>query len=311
VAKLAGAQAWIHVQDLEVDAASGVNLVRSNIAMKAAFSIERALLKRFHLVSAVSQKMVGAIGRKGVRADRLMLFPNWVDTSRIFPMSPSPQMRHEFGIPEGACVALYSGSLGRKQGLEHVIAAARLLAAAAEPSPIFAIAGAGPARADLEQQARGLPNVVFLPLQPEERLNTFLNLADIHLLPQRRSATDLVMPSKLAAMLATGRPVIATVPEDSQVAGILRGAGIVVPPENAAALATAISELSRNANYRRTLGEQGLLMVNDSMESELVLRNAEQRLLALSRSHTSVYKAQSNAASLRNCYETDPRDRTD
>ena len=310
IARLTGARAWLHFQDLEVDAAGGVDFVRSNVALKAAFSLERALLKRFDLVSAVSQKMVDAIGRKGVRADRLMLFPNWVDTSRIFPTAPSSEMRRDLGIPDGACVALYSGSLGRKQGLEHVIAAARLLATTGEPSPVFAIAGAGPARRELEQQASGLANVIFLPLQPEDRLNAFLNLADIHLLPQRRNATDLVMPSKLGAMLATGRPVIATVPDDSQIAEVVRGAGMVVPPENAAALATAIRELSRNANYRHMLGSRGPLKVRHSIESEFVLRNTEHRLLKLSQSHSSDHKAQATATLSRRLNKAPSRERT-
>ena len=226
--------------------------------------------------------MLEAIGRKGVARDRLMLFPNWVDTSRIFPSSPPAQKRRELRIDDEACIALYSGSLGHKQGLECVIAAARLFAASGNRSVVFVIAGAGPARAELEQAAEGLPNVIFLPLQPEEQLNAFLNLADIHLLPQRRSATDLVMPSKLGAMLATGKPVIATVPEDSQVALTIEGAGLVVPPENPEALAAAIDALTGDPNHRLRLGRRGLMTAKTSMEAKVVLQNAEQRLLALS-----------------------------
>jgi colanic acid biosynthesis glycosyl transferase WcaI len=282
LARLARAQAWIHYQDLEIDVANGADFIGPTRVQDAARAFERGVLKKFDLVSAVSPKMLEAVGRKGVARDRLMLFPNWVDTTRIFPSFPQTEMRRDLGIDDGACVALYSGSMGHKQGLECVIAAARLFAASGNRSVVFVIAGAGPARAKLEQEAEGLSNVIFLPLQPEEKLNAFLNLADIHLLPQRPSATDLVMPSKLGAMLATGKPVIATVAEDSQVALTIDGAGLVVPPENPEALAAAITALTSDPNHRRTLGSRGLQTAKTSMESTVVLRGAEERLLALS-----------------------------
>jgi len=90
------------------------------------------------------------------------------------------------------------------------------------------------------------------------------------------------MPSKLGAMLATGKPVIATVAEDSQVALTIEGAGLVVPPENPEALAAAIDALASDPNHRRSLGRRGLITAKTSMEATIVLQNAEQRLLTLS-----------------------------
>ena len=279
-ARLLAAKAWIHIQDLEIDAAGGVGVIRNRGVVGMALRLERVLLKRFDLVSAISPKMLEVIARKGVARDRLMLFPNWVETSRIFPLASSRGMRRELGLPEDACIVLYSGSMGRKQGLEYVVEAARSLASTASP-PLFVLAGAGPARAELQERAKGLPNIRFLPLQPEERFNEFLNIGDVHVLPQRRDATDLVMPSKLGAMLASGKPVVATVPTDSQVAAVLAGAGIVVPPENAAALAGAIDTLAKDPARRRVLGAEALRRARDTLESRVILAQMEARLAAL------------------------------
>jgi colanic acid biosynthesis glycosyl transferase WcaI len=281
VARLMSAKAWLHVLDLEVDAAFELGFIRNRRLIAVARKVERSLMRRFDLVSTISTKMHEAIERKGVASERMMLFPNWVDTHQYFPMEEPVPLRHELGIPADRCVVLYSGSMGQKQGLEHVIAAARLLRSQAADAPLFLLAGAGPMRAELERSAQDLPNVRFLPLQPAERFNEFLNVGDIHLLPQRRDASDLVMPSKLLAMLAAGRPVIATAPPGTEMARSLTESGIITPPENPAALAVAIEALASDPARRRALGAAAAQLARRSMASEAILSRAEVRLLKL------------------------------
>jgi len=281
VARLMSAKAWLHVLDLEVDAAFELGFVRSRYLIAAARKLERSLMRHFDLVSTISLKMQEAIERKGVASERMMLFPNWVDTQQYFPMEKPVQLRHELGIPNDRCVVLYSGSMGQKQGLEHVIAAARLLTSQSAVSPLFLLAGAGPMRMELQRSAGDLPNVRFLPLQPVERFNEFLNVGDIHLLPQRRDASDLVMPSKLLAILAAGRPVIATVPPGAEIARTLTEAGVITPPENPVALAAAIEALAADPERRQALGAVAGQLARRSMGSEAILGRAEVRLLEL------------------------------
>lgn len=282
LARLMSAKAWLHVLDLEVDAAFELGFIRTRRLISAARKVERSLMRRFDLVSTISLKMREAIERKGVASERMMLFPNWVDMGQYFPMGDPVPLRRELGIPTDRCVLLYSGSMGRKQGLEHVIAAARLLASkSSTASPLFLLAGAGPMRAELERSAEDLPNVRFLPLQPADRFNEFLNLGDIHLLPQRRDASDLVMPSKLLAILAAGRPVIATVPPGTEIACTLAKSGIITPPEDPAALAAAITALASDQGRQRALGAAAAELARQSMASEAILSRAELRLLDL------------------------------
>lgn len=280
-ARMAGARAWLHVQDLEVDAAAELGLIKNARLIDGALGIERWLVSRYDLVSTISPAMLEALERKNVARDRLSLFPNWVDTTRFFPMNAPGTLRRELGIPDGIPIVLYSGSMGRKQGLETVVAAARLLAAEPAGSPLFLLAGAGPGREELERAAAGLPNLRFLPLQPEERFNEFLNLGDIHLMPQRRDAADLVMPSKLGAVLAAGKPVIATVPPGTQIARTLGAAGGIVPPEDPERLAQAIRELAGDVPRRVAMGAAARRIARETFEAETVLAQMETRLLQL------------------------------
>jgi colanic acid biosynthesis glycosyl transferase WcaI len=113
------------------------------------------------------------------------------------------------------------------------------------------------------------------------RFNALLNVADIHVLPQRRDASDLVMPSKLGPMLAVGKPVVATVPHHSQIAHLIRGAGIIVPPEDADALAGALHELAGNPQWRLDLGQIALQIAHKHYETDGILPVMESRLIDL------------------------------
>lgn len=105
--------------------------------------------------------------------------------------------------------------------------------------------------------SEGLGNVMFLPLQPAERLNDLLNLADLHLLPQRAGVADLVMPSKLLGMMASARPVIAGTQAESALGRVVSACGIVVPPEDGAAMAGAVRLLAGDPDRRAALGRAG------------------------------------------------------
>lgn len=169
--------------------------------------------------------------------------------------------------------------MGRKQGLEILADVADRLSG--NPALTFVFAGAGESRAQLEAATARLANVRWLPLQPAERLNDLLNLADIHLLPQRADAADLVMPSKLTGMLASGRPVVATAAPGTQVARVVDGCGVVTPPEDAAALAQALQELAAQPDTRRSLGESARDHALRHLGRDAILTAFETRLQQL------------------------------
>nr|WP_315203230.1 glycosyltransferase WbuB [uncultured Albidiferax sp.] len=289
LARLAGGKAWLHIQDYEVDAAFDLGLLKGAALRRCVVAAEGWLMRRFHRVSTISGRMLGRAQAKGVDAARLVSFPNWVDISAIQPLrGPSPY-RAELGIAADAVVALYSGNMGGKQGLEILAEAARLLgtsdraAQGAESGPPvqFVLCGNGAGRADLVARCQGLANVLFLDLQPMERLGDLLGLADIHLLPQRADAADLVMPSKLTGMLASGRAVVATAHPHTELGRVVaQHCGVVVPPEDAAALAQAIRTLAADAPRRAQLGTSARAYALAELDRDAVLARFEAQLLA-------------------------------
>ena len=178
---------------------------------------------------------------------------------------------------------LYAGNMGLKQGLSTVLEAAARMRHRTDI--LFFLVGDGMDKARLVAQHRalGLANVRFLPLQAEADLPEMLAAADVCVVPQLRSVTDSVMPSKLATILASGRPVIAGAHPGSQVDLILRegGCGVVVEPEDPVALADAIVQLHAHPDRRAALGTSGHAYAREHFPRTGILHAYETRLCAM------------------------------
>jgi serine/threonine protein phosphatase PrpC len=174
---------------------------------------------------------------------------------------------------------LYAGNLGEKQGLETVLEAARALAD--QPRLKFVLAGDGTARARLQQAAAGLPNLRWLPLQPLERLNELLGAADLHLLPQRADAADLVMPSKLIGMLASGRAIVGTAAADTQLGRVLDAVGCRVLPGDVPGLVAALQALAADPARRQQLGRAARAYAEAHLSQQAIMARFEAQLQQL------------------------------
>jgi len=277
-ARMTGATAWLHVQDFEVDVAFTMGLLKGGLSKFIVRGLESAMMRRFDAVSTISGRMLDLLKVKRIPAERCRLFPNWVDTDRIKPLAQPSSYRQQLGIPDHAVVCLFSGSLGRKQGLMVIPKAAQLLSTRTDIH--YVICGDGVMKPELEKACRNLDRVHLLPLQPVERLADLLGLADIHLLPQSPEAEDLVLPSKLTGMVSSGRAIIATCNPGSEIASVVSQCGLVVPPEDAPALAQAIVQLADDTEGRRQMGQAARRYAEEQIGREAVLSKLANDMLA-------------------------------
>ena len=288
VARSAGAASWLHVQDFEIDAAFDLGLLPAEGPIHdAARRMERFITFAFDRISGISSRMVERARAKGIPENRAVLFPNWVDVDDIYPFGPAENrtniIRRELAleVPDigDKTILLYSGNMGAKQGLESLAPLAESFSD--DPRVHFIFCGDGAFRKRLETLVAHRSNVTMLPLQPLGRLNELLNAADIHLLPQRASAADLVMPSRLSAMLSSGRPVIATAHPGTQIAMVVEGRGLAVPAGDADALHSAVLRLVEDKELRLALGQAARAYAVAHLGKESVLRQFEDDLKIL------------------------------
>jgi len=244
LARLAGAQLWVHIQDFEVEAAFATGLVgEGGMAARLARGVENTILALADRISSISPQMCRKLLEKGIPAERVLEVRNWANAPEPDP-EQGASYRAEWGLA-GKKVCLYSGNIANKQGIEIVVEVARLLVAREDIA--FVVCGEGPNRARLMELAAGLTNIQFHDLQPAARMGQLLTLASVHLLPQIAGAADLVLPSKLANMLASGRPVAATASLGTGLYDEVIGSGLCVEPGDAQGFAGAITRLIDDA----------------------------------------------------------------
>ncbi|MCT0249265.1 glycosyltransferase WbuB [Synechococcus sp. CS-205] len=274
-------RSWLHIQDFELDAAFELGMLRGRLVRRLAERWERSVLRGFKRVSSISEAMVRRLEEKGVDQQRTALLPNWVDLEAIRPQGAAERAtnpyRQELAIGPEQIVLLYSGSMNKKQGLDLLAQVIQRLTDRRDL--VWLLAGEGPTKAELARACEGLPQVRLLPLQPVERLNDWLNAADIHLLPQKTVAADLVLPSKLLGMLASGRPVIATTPEGSELAELAAEAGLCVPPEDVEAFTAAARRLVDDPALRAAQGVRARQLAEQRFGREAVLQRLEHQWL--------------------------------
>ncbi len=240
-ARLVGARAWLHLQDMELETAAVMDQLPKHVIAPARW-IQRNLLKAFDGVICPGEEM--AQRAKELGANRAITVPNWLDCKRYTPVAPAKKAacRKRLHLPQNETVVLFAGSIGRKQGLKTLIDAARLMQN--EPF-VFVVCGEGTERQALSRQAKCLPRVRFLPTQSDADFPQLLASADIHMVMQHPNTPGFLLPSKLAALLAVGGPVVACAEKSSELSRIVAQVrGRVCPWGNAAALSRTLRSMA-------------------------------------------------------------------
>jgi colanic acid biosynthesis glycosyl transferase WcaI len=218
----------------------------------------RFYLERADRVVAIGETMRSRLEHKGASPDRVVVIPNWVDTSDIEPRPRDNPWTREHGLVD-RFVAMHSGNIGHAQDLDTLIRAGTFLRDL--PDLTIAIIGGGARRDELKELTRLLEvdAVYFWGYQPREVLAQSLSAAHLHVVGLARGLSGYVVPSRLYGILAAGRPVIVAADEDSETARVVRevGCGVVVPPGRPEHLAAEIRRAYDGAYDLEAMGRRG------------------------------------------------------
>ncbi|MDP9694955.1 UNVERIFIED_ORG: glycosyltransferase involved in cell wall biosynthesis [Arthrobacter globiformis] len=219
-----------------------------------------------------------------IPVDKVKVIRNWTH----LPASPNVDVaatRAKFGWNPGDIVVLHAGNMGKKQGLENVVNAARL--AAQHKSRVhFVLMGDGNQRTTLEGLAEGLGHLQFISPLPDDDFMSALAAADILLVNELPGVKDMAVPSKLTSYFNAGVPIISATDSGSVTATEIAAskAGVRVDAANPLSLLQAAEDLGADSLRAKAMGRSGLRFRQETLSEAVAIGHYDEFLSSLASS---------------------------
>lgn len=227
------------VQDLYGAALAETGL-GGGLLTRATAWLEGQLLRRADGVVVIHEVFRRRLVEAGVRPDRIRVIPNWTHVATPVDVDRSA-VRARLGWRSDEVIALHAGNMGVKQGLDGLVALARLADARGSRVRVVLL-GDGSQREHLRRAADGVEAITFTDPLPAGAFEEALAAADVLLLHEKPGVVEMSVPSKLTSYFTAGRPVVAATHPDSGAAAQMTaaGAGPTVSAGDPAALLDAV-----------------------------------------------------------------------
>lgn len=228
-------------------------------------TLESAILRSADGVLVIHDRFARhVIDDLGVPAEKVQVSRNWSHIDTTSKADPAEVRSKHFG--DAKYIALHTGNMGAKQGLENIVEAARL--ADQEGSDVvFGLVGNGSRREALKQAAKGTKHLVFVPSLDDDEYSAILQTADVLIVNEKPGLRESAVPSKLTSYFVQGIPVVAATERDSATADevLAAGAGPVVAPGDPAALLAAVEDMARSVNRAGEYGRSAKLFAEQNL----------------------------------------------
>ena len=230
------------------------NARRRGLKGLASGRVHRFMAERTHAIVAISESARAAMAeRHAAGADKAVVVPNGIAAPPADAAAAGADVRRALGLGVDQPVVLCAARLEPEKGLPTLVTAMAAVRAAC-PAAVCLLAGQGSVRAEIERQiaAAGLSGAVRL-LGFRSDVPALMAAADVFVLPAPAEPFGLVLLEAMAA----GRPVVAVGvggPAEIVVDG---RTGLLVPPDDPAAVAAAVGRLLANGPLRRSMGDAG------------------------------------------------------
>lgn len=273
---------WVQVlQDIFPDNLKCLNGHRNGGFLSLLEPLSSLPLRQSDRIVVVGQDMKDRLLRKGYAPQQINCIQNWSDTNFVHPLPRENFFRRKYKL-ENKFIALYAGNFGRIHNFEDLLGTAEALKRHTEL--VFVMVGEGAMKEKLVQecQKRRIENLLIAPFEPRSRLPEVLAAADVSLVLLRRGMAGLSVPSKIYSILASGRPTIACLEEESDIARIVResNSGFVVPPGDTQEFVRAVQLLRADPEMKEDLGRNARDYAETQDFKALAFRDYEQVFLS-------------------------------
>lgn len=227
---------------------------------KAAARFEGTALNSATGVAVIHDRFVDNVEALGVDRSKVEVIRNWTHIGAHIEPTDTGDVRAAYGWHPDEILAVHTGNMGVKQGLDNVVEAARLADARESGRPVrFVLVGDGNQRAHLEESARNVSRIEFVDPLPHDEFRRVLSAADVLLVNEKPGVGEMAVPSKLTSYFISGRPVVAATDANSGAAYEVTasGAGRLVPSGDPEELLSAVVEIGNDPATASRLAANG------------------------------------------------------
>jgi glycosyltransferase involved in cell wall biosynthesis len=280
----------LEILDMWPETLRATGMIRQEAVLRAVGAFARLVYRRASAIRVVSPGFRRNLIEKGVPASKVRVISNWVDTDFYRPSPPDRDLAQKLGL-EGRFTVMYAGTIGLAQGLDVVLDAAERLRDL--PQVHFVLAGDGVeyARLRAKAESRDLANVRFLGRVPSEGMSALYALADVLFLHLRNDPLfHITIPHKVFSYMASGKMVLAAIKGDAEELVRSSCCGVVCPPDDAEALASAVRDCyGLSPAARAAFGENGRRAVCESYDRRQLVERLGAMIEQAARSPVTQY----------------------
>ncbi len=264
------------VQDLWPDTLRATGMTRSTRVLRMIDCACNCFYRRVERLTVLSPGFKRMLVSRGVPESKIEVIYNWADEAALAVGAKQPSV----SLPPGDLRVLFAGNLGRAQGLDAVLSAARLLLDRGSRAQLVFL-GSGVEVEELKARTAQLrlSNVHFLPAVPMREVGAYLSAAEVllvHLLPDE--LFRITIPSKTQAYMAAGKPIVMGVNGDAADLVVRSDGGIVVQSGSEESIADGIARMeAMSAESRASMGARA----KSFYDAELSVRVGTQRFATI------------------------------
>jgi len=266
----------VNIQDLFPRQAVELGMLTSPMLIRMFESMERQMHRLATAVTVHSPGNREHVIQQGARPEKAHVVYNWINTDRIQPGQRDNDFARQHRLA-GRFVVSYAGTMGWAQDMGTIISSAARLQN--RPDILFLLVGDGVEKEQTLARSTelGLKNIEWLPMQPWSVYPDILAASDVSLINLHPKLRTPVVPSKLLSIMAAARPVVASLPPESDARQIITEArcGLFVDAGDGEALADAILKLYADRTMRDEMGQQGRAYIEAHFSREVCIDQLE------------------------------------
>ena len=248
-----------NVQDMFPGSSIASGVMPRKWMQKVFYGLQKIAYKKADVITAISEDMKTKLMEQGVSGEKIRVIVNWFDDSSVREV-PWEQNRfvQKYQLDPDVFYVQYAGTMGYVFDYKIVLDVAERLKG--HEDIVFHMIGAGSQKEAfvLEAKDRGLDNILFLPLEPQEMVSDVYSACSVCFIPLKKGIIGNSVPSKAGLLMACKRAIITSVDAESDYFDMVaQHAGIAVSQDDPEAVVQAILQLKNDRERCVAIGKNG------------------------------------------------------